>query len=244
MENHPNVLVIEHAPPGKGGEFNDLLVKNQADFHVVRMCDNDPFPAFGEYDGMILGGGLPSVCEIEKPENAFLKREQQYLLEAIQGEVPVLGVCLGHQLLADAFGGKVSPNNASEYGWIDITLTREGLEDPLFAGVKNALCCFEYHNDTVTVQPDGVVVLALSSVCPYQAFRYRGKLVWSIQFHPEFSGKWAEMALSYTHATLEGKGFDVGAMIAKGCEVPDEPKEQIIENFVKIVKDVLSLKLH
>ena len=82
-----------------------------------------------------------------------------------------------------------------------------------------------------------MTVLASSSGCPYQAFRYIGKRSWSLQFHPEFLGSAAAGILSSTRGTLEAKGVDVDGMIQRGYEAVGEWNQRIFDNFTRVVRD-------
>lgn len=227
-------LVIEHAADRAAG-FDYFLEQNSVDFVVVRIYEQQPLPSLDGYDAVISAGGPMGVYEINKPEYAFLKEECDYLLEAIQRDVPTLGVCLGHQLLAHVLGGVVAPSNAPEIGWMQITLTREGLSDPLFVGFDRNFFCFQYHLDTVVQMPQDTTRLAESPAASVQAFRYRDKAVWGVQFHPEIRPSMAESILSSRRQMLEKKGIDVDSAIAKGYEVYSEHNEMLFRNFFRCV---------
>ncbi|WP_412099294.1 type 1 glutamine amidotransferase [Corynebacterium aurimucosum] len=109
---------------------------------------------------------------------------RELLNEAVSREIPVLGICLGHQVLASAFGGTVSLDTGVEDGPFRIELTEEGLADPLFSGTNCEFFAAESHYDSVTDLPEGAVLLA-SSENAIQAFRI-GSAV-GVQFHPEAS---------------------------------------------------------
>lgn len=97
--------------------------------------------------------------------------------------MPVLGICLGAQLLAAALGGKVFGNPVKEIGWYDVAPTREGEADPLFSSFSGTEKIFQWHGDTFTL-PHGAVHLAASADCENQAFRF-GDHSYGLQFHLE-----------------------------------------------------------
>ena len=228
-------LLIEHAPDRAAG-FDYFLEKSSVDFVVVRTYEQQPLPSLDGYDAIIPAGGPMGVYEINKPEYSFLKEECDYLSEAIQRDVPILGVCLGHQLLAHVLGGVVAPSDTPEIGWMKITLTQEGLSDPLFAGFDQDFFCFQYHVDAITEMPEDTTRLAESPASPVQAFRYRDKAVWGIQFHPEILPSMSEPILSSRRRVLEKKGIDVDSEIAKGYKVYSKHNEMLFQNFFRYVR--------
>ena len=97
-------------------------------------------------------------------------------------EVPVLGICVGHQFLGRHFGGRVV-RGTPEFGAAEITVDRP--DHPIFAGLPTHLKAWSNHNDSVVVPPPGWSVLAHSPDCPVQAMAHPTKVIWGVQFHPE-----------------------------------------------------------
>ena len=97
---------------------------------------------------------------------------------------PFLGLCLGHQLLADALGGRCDHQQPPEIGVLEVALTPEGLKDPIFAGMPTVQRALQWHSVKVVESPVGAVVLAASDLCPIQAMRF-GRHAWSMQYHVE-----------------------------------------------------------
>lgn len=111
-----------------------------------------------------------------------------WLREALAAELPLLGVCYGHQLMAHAFGGTVDYlKGGLELGTLTVTLTDAGRSDPLFSQLPASFPANLTHSQTVAQAPAGAVALAYSEREPHQALRYGDKAV-SFQFHPEFDG--------------------------------------------------------
>jgi GMP synthase-like glutamine amidotransferase len=130
--------------------------------------------------GMIMLGGRAHAWQ--EDEAPFLHAERLLTQQCVAGDVPVLGCCLGGQVLARALGGTVRPAAAGEYGWLDIAPTADGARDPLFRLAATADEVYLWHDDEFTV-PAGAVHLSTSAATPVQAFRY-GR-AWGLQFHPE-----------------------------------------------------------
>jgi GMP synthase (glutamine-hydrolysing) len=127
-------------------------------------------------------------------EYPFLRLEVEWIQQALAREVPVLGICLGAQLLAKAAGARVYANHAKEIGWYEIELTPEASDDSLFGGCERRQTVFQWHGDTFDL-PSGAVCLARSELCERQAFRYRSK-AYGLQFHVEVTAPMVEAWLS------------------------------------------------
>ena len=119
----------------------------------------------------------------EVDDYPYLKPEVDAINRAIDNEMPVLGICLGSQLLAKALGATVVKNKEKEIGWYDVSPTKEGALDPLISNFIGTEKIFQWHGDTFKL-PKGAVLLASSELCKNQAFRY-GDNIYGFQFHLE-----------------------------------------------------------
>jgi GMP synthase-like glutamine amidotransferase len=120
----------------------------------------------------------------EEAKFSWLRVEKAALDSVLAEDRPVLGICLGAQLLAERLGGPVGRNAWSEIGWHPIDLTREGSDDSVFSALPSRLEAFHWHGDTFAIPP-GAVHAAYSKACAGQAFR-RGRCI-GLQFHLELS---------------------------------------------------------
>ena len=127
-------------------------------------------------------GGPMNVYEERK--YPFLREEKEFLRAAVEADVPVLGICLGAQLIACACGAAVTKAAAKEIGWSEVALTDAGKKNPLFGGLPPRLAVFQWHEDMFDV-PEGGELLASSPECPNQAFQYRRAA--GFQFHVEIT---------------------------------------------------------
>jgi len=143
-----------------------------------------------QLSGLVVLGGPMNVDETDR--YPILAAEVGWIRDAVNAGLPVLGICLGSQLLAKALGSPVYPNPIKEIGWYAIELTQDALTDRLFAGCSSRPTVFQWHGDTFDL-PHGAVHLASSELCPHQAFRY-GEQAYALQFHlevtPELIDEW------------------------------------------------------
>jgi GMP synthase (glutamine-hydrolysing) len=138
-------------------------------------------PSLDRYHGLVLLGGPMSADD--DANHPHLLTETELVRDAIERGIPVLGICLGAQLIARALGAALRPSPKPEIGWYEVSLTEAGREDPMLSHFAESEWIFQWHGDTFDI-PDGAVHLASSSFCPNQAFRY-GDRTYALQFHLE-----------------------------------------------------------
>jgi GMP synthase (glutamine-hydrolysing) len=179
------VLVVEHEP-GAGPEmFRPWLASAGVDVDVCRPYAGDALPRSVGHDGLLVLGGSMGAHDDQKAP--WLAEVRTMLADTTAQGLPVLGICLGAQLLAAACGGLVEPSpSGGELGLGRIDLNEEALADRLFAGLASPVEAVQAHEDDITRLPDGAVLLASSALCRVQAYRI-GHRAWGVQFHPEAS---------------------------------------------------------
>jgi GMP synthase (glutamine-hydrolysing) len=134
-----------------------------------------------DFAGVVpLGGSMQAWDEERLP---YLGRQRALLREAVDEGVPVLGICLGGQLLARALGAEVRPAERPETGWLEVEATPEAAGDPLLAHLREPVGVYQWHLDVFDL-PVGAIRLARSDQSENQAFRF-GERAWGLQFHPE-----------------------------------------------------------
>jgi GMP synthase (glutamine-hydrolysing) len=155
-------------------------------------------------DAMVVTGSAAMVTDREPWSVAAA----ELLRSVVQQGTPVLAICYGHQLLADALGGEVGDNpHGRQIGTIDLTLTEEGRRDPLL-GVLGPPIRFQVtHRQVVLRPPDGSVHLASAVMDPHHAFRI-GERAWGIQFHPEFDAQALRTYIERRTDLIRGEGGD------------------------------------
>jgi GMP synthase-like glutamine amidotransferase len=181
------LLVLQHIACEHPGVFSEVIRERAADAVAVELDAGEALPDWREFDGVVaMGGPMGAGDESEHP---WLTAEKRLVREAVEGGRPFLGVCLGVQVLAAALGAPVYAAERAEVGLLEVELTEQGREDPLFAGLDERLVSLQWHGDTFEL-PEGAVHLARSEQVPNQAFR-AGERAYGVQFHLEVT---AEMA--------------------------------------------------
>ena len=176
------VLVFQHVAHEILGTLNPQLKKQGFRVRYINFeREPDIKPSLEKYNGLIILGGHMAVYEADR--YTHIKVETKLIEEALQKDIPVLGICLGAQMLAHVLGAKVQRSPEQEIGWCDVHLTEAGKQDPLFKHFQKTEKVFQWHGDTFDI-PKGAEHLARSEICPSQAFRY-GDKVYGLQFHLE-----------------------------------------------------------
>jgi GMP synthase-like glutamine amidotransferase len=174
------VLSVTHGPTVGGGVFDDTAEREGHELRRWEVPLQEEPPAAGSYDAvMVFGGAMHPDQDAAHP---WLAREVGFLEGVLERRVPVLGVCLGAQLVARAAGAEVGPAAAREIGWLEVELTAAGRADAVLSSLPPRVDAFQWHSYTFGL-PAGAQELATSPVAR-QAFCLDGH-AWGIQFHAE-----------------------------------------------------------
>lgn len=194
-------------------------------------------PEVARYNGLVVLGGPMNVDDVDR--HPHLAVEVELIRQAAEQGLPILGICLGAQLIAKAFGAPVSANGGKEIGWQDVSPTPAAKDDLLFRDFGTVEKIFQWHSDTFEL-PEGAVPLAASQTCRHQAFRY-GANVYGFQFHLEVDEPLIERWLTVPEhcAELVEGGGRVDPTIIR-CETPlhlprsRSLSEQIFGRFIDL----------
>ncbi|MGH2974323.1 MAG: type 1 glutamine amidotransferase [Solirubrobacterales bacterium] len=175
-DDRPILLAIQHVPWETPHRILDAC--HDLHVHTIKPLAGQPLPDHGEVAGAVVMGGPMNVEETDRhPE---LAAEREWLAEALRQEMPVLGICLGAQLLARALGAEVRPGGDPELGFAPVEINDP--EDPILGGLAPRTTVLHWHGDVFDL-PDGATALAASDKTEVQAFR-KGD-AWGVLFHPE-----------------------------------------------------------
>jgi GMP synthase-like glutamine amidotransferase len=174
---------LQHVP------FEDaagIAVWAEARGHQVtrtRLYAGDALPRPGAFDRLVIMGGPMNIYEYDA--YPWLLSEKQFINEIVHRGTPVLGVCLGAQLISDVLGGHVTRNPHKEIGWFPVTLTPEAAYSEFFHDFPREFLAFHWHGDTFSIPPNAMRI-GKSEACANQGFVY-GKGVVALQFHLDYS---------------------------------------------------------
>lgn len=239
------LLVMQHTPwegPGK-------LLLAAASRHRLRLAIfrawQDPLPDLQDYQGLIILGGSPNVDQ--EKQYPFLADEKVFIKEAVSRDLPCLGFCLGHQLLAHVLGARVGFNFAPSVGFITGFLTHAGREHPLFADLPRELILFKWHGQAVLEPlPHHLAVLATSGDCQVESFSVVGRPhIVGVQFDnhavdPGDVATWLERDGKWLAALSEKKSIDPAMILAQArtlAPVLDKEFALLFKNWVGCVKN-------
>ena len=154
------------------GQYNHLIHRTLRDLGIeTKLIDNTtPIEELKDLDGIVLGGG-PSLDRIGNCE--------EYVKEL---DIPILGVCLGHQLIAKVFGGGVGKGSVGGYAEVNVRIVED---DEIFEGLPKELKVWASHADEVKKLPENLKVLAESDVCEVEALKHKSRPIYGVQWHPE-----------------------------------------------------------
>ena len=177
------ILVLQHLDVEHPGSFREIWDEKGHERVAVELDAGEAIPELDAFDMLAVMGGPMDVWE--EDAHPWLKAEKATIRRWVRelGR-PYLGICLGHQLLAEALGGRVARMAAPEVGLSRVALTAAGRADPLFAGFGPELDVFQWHGCEVAELPEGAVSLARSDASAVQAMRW-GRCAYGFQFHPE-----------------------------------------------------------
>jgi GMP synthase (glutamine-hydrolysing) len=212
-------IVVVDASIGDTPAERNLRRELDADVSVYKISEGEFPPSISsaawQFDGVVISGSQTSVYE----DRAWIHQLTEWLHSVHEADVPVLGICWGHQFIAQAFGGRVVDMMDYELGYESIV--RVG-DDPLFEGIPEEFVSFETHSDRVADVPPGAATLARNDI-GVQAFRLGS--AYGIQFHPEYDRQTA-------------------IWVTEAKELPDERIDAVLEGITDEAVDAARASKH
>jgi GMP synthase-like glutamine amidotransferase len=176
------ILIVKHIAQEGPGLIGQFFRDDGWELRTIELGNGEKLPdSLHDVSAVIILGGPMNVDE--EDIYPFLEEEEKLIRKALIEEIPMLGICLGAQLIAKTCSAAVTKASEKEIGWYHVTLTEEGQEDLLFRGLPKNIPVFQWHEDTFELPANGVL-LAQSKKCRNQAFRI-GDNVYGLQFHIE-----------------------------------------------------------
>jgi GMP synthase (glutamine-hydrolysing) len=215
------VLDASHGDRNTKRNFRRELDGSLSEFDVT----NGQIPDDFEYDGIVVTGSRSSVYW----EEPWIDPTKEWLSEAIERDIPCLGICYGHQLLADVLGGTVEGMGTYEIGYNTVTHTRDSR---LFSGINEEFLVFTTHSDAVTELPPGAESLAENE---YSNHGFRKDHVFGVQFHPEYDMETAAQLTRRKDLSDERREEVLAGITEENYAAACEAKH-VFENFSKYVE--------
>lgn len=206
------VWVLQNTPPETLGTIVDALDARGVGHRYIRPFLGERVPVdMEETAGLIVMGGPMGVHDVE--ENPFLRDEMRLIEQALKHRKPVLGVCLGSQMLASVLGAQVIRGKKKEIGWFPVRLAETARQDPLWEGVAPAFVPYHWHGDAFGL-PKGAVSLASSELTEHQAFRH-GSNAYGFLFHLEVTEHMIREMIRHFSDELARENLDPGWIMEK-----------------------------
>ena len=203
------------------GDFEDWMIEalaiSRSQVETVDVSVGEQLPEFHQVSGVVITGSHAMVTE----HHDWSEYSAEWIKVAADKQIPTLGICYGHQLIAYALGGSVDyMADGREVGTLPVKLHPSAQEDALLHDLPEQILVQLSHRQAVMELPPDAVLLASSDRVPFEAFRY-GDRVWGMQFHPEFSTDVMQAYTKYARSGLESEGFDPDYIYQQITDTPN-----------------------
>jgi GMP synthase (glutamine-hydrolysing) len=217
------------------GDFDDWVISgtgvSDIAISVVNVAENEELPPIDNVLGVIMTGSHAMVTDRE----LWMQTLEVWLREVFECNIPLLGICFGHQILAVAMGGHSDYHpKGREVGTVSIHLTPEGKQDRLLGFLPDDFLAHTTHAQTIIRLPANAVRLADNSFEINHAFRL-GDYAWGVQFHPEFTADIMRAYVAEQSASLTMAGYDIAKLNAAICNT--YTANMLLQRFMAIVKE-------
>lgn len=219
----------------KYGDFEDRIIESlnldAKDVIVWTAYKEEEKPDLQDVYAIILTGSYSMVSDREP----WSVKTSTWLREIEHMGIPTLGICYGHQLLADSLGGKAGYHpKGKEFGTVKIELTEEGKKDPLFSILPEEFLGHVAHSQSVLEMPENATILAKNDFEPYQAFTMNDH-IWGVQFHPEFDAQYTLACIDECQDGLVEDGYNIEEVKATVKE--NDYGKMLLNQFIQLAKE-------
>ena len=230
------LLVFQHVPHEHPGFIAQYARDKNIELNITELWKPYVMPKADEHNALIILGGPMGVYE--GADKYPSKNDEVNYIRKSLGRLPILGFCLGSQILAYGLGAKVYKNQKKEIGYYNVELTEEGKANRLFRGFASPIKVLQWHGDTFDL-PKGAELLATAPDCQNQAFVY-GTNAYGLQFHTEFTPEmikkqietdrqWIHDGFELNENRLEREAGDL-------LELMENQTKSLLDNFVSVIK--------
>jgi GMP synthase-like glutamine amidotransferase len=226
-----HVHVLQHVDFEDPGSIATWARARECRFTVTGLFRSDPFPEESQPDLLVIMGGPMNVYEVDR--YPWLTDEKHFIRGVIQAGRPVLGICLGAQLIADVLGAAVESNPQREIGWFDIQATAAAAAHPLGRLLAPRRSVLHWHGDTFRLPP-GAVHLAASAACRHQAFAW-GERVLGLQFHLEMTPEGLKRLVRNCPADLAAGTFVQPAATMLAADHPWDANQTLMTHLLEVL---------
>ena len=231
------VVCLQHDETDHLGVGEETLRAEGLSIQYLPLWKGGPTPSGADLEALVILGGEMNADQTER--YPFLDAERQLVRECAAAAVPTLGICLGGQVMARAFGAAVAAGSSREAGFLPVHPTPAALSDPLLSVYEEGDRVLRWHEDAFEVPDGGELLLRGGSVAPNQGFRV-GATSWGVQFHPEVTRELAEDWLAMVGDRLEGhwgrKPEELRADLAEFLPAQQKRSRELFRRFAAQVR--------
>jgi len=234
------IIVFQHLRIEHPGIFRDFFKEDAFEITTVELDDGERIPDLNDFDALWVMGGPQDVWQEDK--YPWLIKEKAAIRKAVNElKMPYVGICLGHQLLADALGGEVGPGDETEVGIMQIHKTDAGKQSPFLNKLADTMNCLQWHGAEVKTAPVGMDVLVSSDQCSIQSLSL-GTQVFTTQYHQEIIdttvSDWSDIP-AYKRALEKSLGDNAASNLEKEAlahmDEFNKTARQLYENWKSVV---------
>jgi GMP synthase-like glutamine amidotransferase len=223
------VLIVEHAPRRAEGIDTQVISRGHEPLIWRPYLMTEPVPKAAHFQALIIGGGPMGAYEMGK--YPFFNDEFPLIVQALAENVPTFGICLGAQIVAHFFGGRVEETYWRR-GFMEVNTVNMENDDGFLRGVAHTFPTFEFHKDEITALPEDATVVLSSDNCAIEGFRFNGGSFWGVQSHPEIRVPKATAILAANEIT----GVESEPFLALGHDARMKNNNLLFYNFLTLAE--------